>query len=220
MRTAASLVTLALLAYVALQLARFGTGELTGEGRAVELASLLGLVAALALWIARGQALGRGLPVTILLAALAAREMDLDKAPFERGILSAAHYTGGAPLWQKAVGLLIVAAILWALWRWARGLRPTLAALRQGRGWAWALVLAVLVVVVAKSLDGIGRKLAEVGITITRDTRALAEMAEESLELGFALLLVWCVALLPKVAAADSSGRNVAIPKHEPNRRG
>ena len=112
---------------------------LLAEGGFYESLSVVGyILCILALvWTLRGAVL-RVWYLPLVLAVMAARELDLDKSLFTRGLFKARQYTGeGVPLGERLIaGLilaLIVTAILLMLWRHAR---PYLTALFRGRAWA------------------------------------------------------------------------------------
>ncbi len=108
---------------------------LLAEGGFYESLSVVGyILCILALvWTLRG-AVQRVWYLPLVLAVMAARELDLDKSLFTRGLFKARQYTGeGVPLGERLIaGLilaLIVTAILLMLWRHAR---PYLTALSAG----------------------------------------------------------------------------------------
>ena len=164
--------------------------DLFAEGGLVEnaTAALLALLAViLALRAARAP---RFWHLPVIAALLCMRELDLDKAaPY--GILKSRTYTGDAPLAFKLFGLAVIALILLCLWCLVRhGWRPFREAWRAGRAWPGLTVAAVAMVVVAKSIDGLNRKLAPFGLSVGEDAAAFSVAAEETMELGFAALLV------------------------------
>ena len=163
---------------------------LVDEGGPIE-AATVGALAAAAVLALRA----RLWAAAVVLALLAARELDLDKTTLSGGILKSRFYLGDAPLPEKAVGLAVVLLALGALAALARGLPAWWRALRAGRGWAWCLPAAAAAVVVAKSIDGLGRKLAPLGVELSAAAGAWVVRAEEALELGFALLLVAALVL-------------------------
>lgn len=131
---------------------------------------------------------------TLALAA-GLRELDWDKAFTDSGILSLRLYSGAAPLGQKVLGGLVVALLVWAGLRLLRRtLRPWMNSLREGQAGAWMVALAMALQVVAKTLDGLGRKLAAWGIDLVEKTTAAASRAEEVLELFGAVLILQAVA--------------------------
>ena len=151
-------------------------------------ALLLGALALLLLWRAVRAPQLWHLPVIATLLCL--RELDLDKA-VEPGLLKSRTYTGDAPLTVKLLGLLVVGLALWSLWRLVRhGWGPFRAAWAEGRAWPGLLVAAVVMVVVAKAVDGLNRKLAPFGVRVPDRVEDFAAKAEEVMELGFAALLV------------------------------
>ena len=154
----------------------------------VTTALLLAALALLLLWQAVRAPHLWHLPV--IAALLCMRELDLDKA-VEPGLLKSRTYTGDAPLAVKLLGLLVVGLALWSLWRLVRhGWAPFRAAWAEGRAWPGLLVAAVAMVVVAKAIDGLNRKLEPFGVQVSDRTEAFAVKAEEVMELGFAALLV------------------------------
>ncbi|UWQ22523.1 hypothetical protein [Jannaschia sp. W003] len=126
------------------------------------------------------------------LVLLALRELDLDKRAVSEGILKLRQYSGDAPLGEKIAGLLVIALILAILWRFARALPSVLRAARR-ETWARLVLLAFALVVVAKTLDGLARKLAGIGVEISAEAAARAPAFEESLELLFGACLLWAV---------------------------
>lgn len=115
-------------------------------------------------WTLRGAVL-RVWYLPLVLAVMAARELDLDKSLFTRGLFKARQYTGeGVPLAERLIAALILASIVTAiflmLWRHAR---PYLSALWHGRAWAGAVLMGIGFTVAYKLLDGIARKLAPWG---------------------------------------------------------
>lgn len=139
-------------------------------------------------------AFGRFWHVTVMMLLLTARELDFDKRFTEKGVLQLRLYSGDYPLEQKLIGAFFVILILVCLYRLVRlGWRPLLHGLRAGTAWAWSFVAAFAAVVVAKSLDGAGRKLAPYGIELTEETDFFFVVIEEVGELGFGLLLVFAI---------------------------
>ncbi|MBM2574741.1 hypothetical protein JQC91_00355 [Jannaschia sp. Os4] len=159
------------------------------ESGPVELgtAALLAILTAVLLW--RAVRAPRLWHLPMLGALLTMREFDLDKA-VEPGLLKARTYSGDAPLAVKLLGLFVIVLALVCLWRVARDLPAAWRALRAGAAWPWLVGTAIVAVVVAKSFDGIGRKLAPFGIDVPPETVLALSRVEEVLELLFALLLL------------------------------
>lgn len=176
----------------------FGTGpEMFKEGRGIETATAVILVYALAgLWIAVPERVaGRSWHVAAAIALLAMRELDFDKAFLADGVFRAKLYTQDNPLAHKLIGGAVLVLVFWVIGRLLRRSAPGwLRALWQRQPWAFALLAALVSVVVAKSVDGAGRKMR--GLFDVEISRGLADglsVFEEVLELGFALLLVLTV---------------------------
>jgi hypothetical protein len=118
--------------------------------------------------------------VPALMILFALRELDFDKAFTPSGILSLRLYSGDAPLMTKVISGAVAVFAVYVILRtaWLGGL-AALRALRGGRLWPWFAVLAGGLVVVTKSIDGLGRKLLDFGIVISDDIDATASMIEE-----------------------------------------
>jgi hypothetical protein len=176
----------------------FATSDgLYGEDGPVEMASLVAyLGAALAFALAAPGMLSGfwQVPMTLLFAA--GRELDLDKSLLSGGILKSRFYTGDFPVWEKAVGLAIVAFALWTAWRLFRhGIGPALCAARSGLAWPFLVAGAMVSVIVAKGFDGIGRKLRPLGIDVSAELNDALGDVEEWLELGATLAVLTAVLL-------------------------
>ncbi len=131
-----------------------------------------------------------------VLVLLGLREMDFDKAFLSEGILQLRLYTGDAPIVEKLAGAAVVAMIAWLMLRLIRRDLPAwLRGLRDRRQMPLLLLAAGIAVVVAKTLDGLQRKLSPFGVTLPPGAPRIFAALEESLELGFALALLVAVLL-------------------------
>lgn len=170
--------------------------ELFKEGRAIELLSALWLLAAAVLWAAlgTGDAMRRHWHVPVLLLLMAMREQDYDKRFLADGILKLRLYTGPAPLADKLIGLAVLALLAVCLWRLLRlSLPGWLAGLRRGQTAPWLVLASGATLVVAKTVDGLGRKLEPFGIALDRQLEMMLGRGEEMLELAAAVMLVQAV---------------------------
>lgn len=165
--------------------------KLLHEGGPVEVLSALALLAGALvmtplIWRLRF-ASGGYLPV--LVGVMGLRELDFDKRFTDAGVLQARLYTGDFPLIQQLIGGAILLGVLtlvllllrhcWRLWRegsWHH-LYPSLAL--SAAGW----------LVLAKTVDGAGRKLASFGVTLPPDWPAKLAAWEELLEMMAAMLI-------------------------------
>lgn len=163
------------------------------EGHAIEVMSAMLLTGAAVLWWQTGadDMAGRQWHIPVLLMLMTMREMDFDKRFTSEGVLQLRLYSGASPLGEKAVGLAVIALILICGWRLMTITLPRLrAGLRARRPASWLAGSAVLLVMVAKTLDGLGRKLAAFEIAITPELGRLTGRLEEFLELSAYIMLV------------------------------
>lgn len=170
--------------------------QLIKENGAVENASfLIFLCGALGFAVLRPDlAFGRSWQILAILLLFSARELDFDKRFTDKGVLQLKLYSGDYPLDQKLIGAAVVLFILVVLYRLVRhGTGPLLRGLRDGTSWAWGTALSVVTVVVAKTIDGAGRKLEPYGILLSSETSRALSVVEEIGELGFAFLLVFAI---------------------------
>gem|GEM_PF-2778102 len=168
--------------------------EIFSESGPIERLSALYLIVAAA-WLGAISTPSRWHQIT-LIAAAGLRELDWDKAFTDSGVLSLRLYSGDAPLMQKLAGLLVLAVLVTAGLRLLRrDFRPWVQALRSKQVAAWLLAGCLALHVIAKTLDGLGRKLAPWGIDLAAWTNTVAGRAEEALELVAAILILQIVAL-------------------------
>lgn len=179
------------------------------EGHTVETVSVLLLLQGAFCWFAvHGREGWREWQIPALLVLFAAREMDFDKRLTDAGLLKLRTYTGDAPLDDKLLGAGAILFSLLVIWRILRRNAPGWwRALRQGQPHALAILLAGVLTVAGKTLDGLGRKLLDFGITLAPHLDARAGQAEEWLELAAWWLLGLSIALLP---AARTQGPRAA----------
>ncbi len=171
------------------------------EGYGIELASIGVLLAAVVLWFwLAGPYRWREWQIPAIFLLMVGREMDADKRFTDFGLLKLNTYTGPAPWGVKIVGGAIIAFVLWASWRILRRNAPLwwrrFRALKLD---ALLIAGAFVLGVVAKSIDGLGRKLAGFGIEISSHADMIAGRSEEVLELACYLMLACAVARLASV---------------------
>lgn len=132
----------------------------------------------------------------VLVIAAALRELDWDKAFTDRGVLSLGLYSGDAPVLQKVIGFAVVAGIVFATLRMLRcNVGGWRAALKRLELWPYLVVGTVALTVVAKTLDGLARKLAGIGVEISADASQMASRLEETLELVATIILLQAAGL-------------------------
>ena len=163
------------------------------EGHTIELMSAVFLAFAAGLWWVTGadDMRGRQWHIPAILTLMTLRELDFDKRFTSEGVLQLRLYSGPSPLWEKLLGLAVIALILICGWRLLTITMPRWwAGLRAGLPTSWLAGLAALLVVVAKSLDGLDRKLADFGVILVPEYGTLAGRVEELLELAAFMMLV------------------------------
>ncbi|TKA96150.1 hypothetical protein FAZ78_12995 [Cereibacter changlensis] len=132
------------------------------------------------------------LPLALLLMAL--RELDFDKRFTDQGVLKLRYYTSSEPLSDKLPGILLLLVLALMLYRLARrNLMPWLRGLRQRDLCAWLVAAAGVAGVIAKSIDGLARKLAPFGIEVPAIVDHRAGRIEELLEMLFVFLLIQAI---------------------------
>ncbi|OCX65893.1 hypothetical protein BFP70_07095 [Thioclava sp. SK-1] len=170
--------------------------ELFAEGQGVELVTVVLFGFALVVWARTSPDRVQGWHIATILALMAMREMDFDKRFTSNGVLQLRLYTADGPLIEKIIGLIVIAVILAAVWRLIRrDVAPWLFGLRAGRLQAWLMVAAFGLLVFAKAIDGIGRKLAPFGVEFSPLFESRAARIEELCEMLFAILIVQIIAL-------------------------
>ena len=205
---------------VAAALAATGVGFVIGlsrpipffkEGGAIELATaaaLFALSAGMMLLVVQGRPDTRFWHLPVLLFLMGGREMDWDKSLLSNGMLKSRFYLGDAPIWEKAIGLAVVMLLLYCTIRTIRlGAGPALRALRRGAAWPLAFAAGVALVMGAKAIDGIDRKLSPWGIAIPDDLVSLAGKVEEVMELAFVLSIILALGLWSRRLDAGPSCR-------------
>lgn len=173
------------------------TAVIFKEGHAIEVMSAVLLASAAVLWwgFDADDMAGRQWHIPVILLLMAMREMDFDKRFTSEGVMQLRLYSGDFPLLEKALGLAVIALILVCGWRLTTITLPRFwAGLRAGLPASWLTGLAALMLMVAKTLDGLDRKLAGFGITISPELGTLTGRLEELLELVAYMMLVQALA--------------------------
>jgi hypothetical protein len=163
------------------------------EGAAVEMLSAVAYFLAAALLLI--QAIMK-MPARWTLCALilcfGMRELDFDKRFTTMGIFKLRFFSSNEVLWpEKLLGVVVVALFLALIYLLIKNYsRPFLKKIKQGNGMALSVLFSGGALVVAKTIDGIARKLKPFGIESTKELKHLSSSIEESLELTAALLIL------------------------------
>ena len=190
-------------AVIAVDWAAFSGREgLTREGGSVETLSCIGyLVAAVLYLIHAGNRIFWPVPTILLFMAL--REFDADKRFTSEGVLSTKIFIRDTALWEKGLAAVVWVVLLWAIYALIRHRTgPFLRALRAGRAWALSLSAGIFIAAFSKSIDGLGRKLAPMGVDISSEVSTNAAYLEEGLEFFIPVLFMLAIVLKPKPQAA------------------
>lgn len=125
-------------------------------------------------------------PYTVLMLLFAARELDFDKRFTEVGVLKGSFlFSPVVPYQQKIIGGAVLLLIIYVLYRIVRHhALPFAKSLRQGDVAAAGWGVAILLLVISKAIDGLPRKAADFGMTVSHETEVFAWALEEVMELG------------------------------------
>ena len=170
---------------------------LTTEGSGfVEYGAVIGylICAALVAVLSRAKGFFK-LALIVVPIALALREMDMDKRYFTEGLFKSSQYFKGIVSWPEvalsaAIVLFLAACGLMIL---RSGGASFFAGLRRGEAWVLAICAAIGVAVIAKSLDGLSRKLAPLGIEVSQTLSDQTTLIEEGLELAIPVFLILAI---------------------------
>jgi hypothetical protein len=138
----------------------------------------------------------RQLPVRwsmlVLTIALGLRELDFDKRFTTMGIFKSRFYSSAdVPMGEKMIGIVVTAALVISLFFLIKNnLKPFIARLKKFEGASLSFLFAGGLLVVAKSIDGLSRKLEPFGIEPSDTVNRVAGSVEESFELAGALLIL------------------------------
>lgn len=190
------LAGLAVLLGVALLLPMPFSGYFTSESGPIEIFTAAGYMTVVVALCREGSGafLRRNPHLVVIPVLMCLREMDFHSHFTTQSITRLTFYLSPEiSLLEKAYGVAAFAAVVWAGLMLLRNARGYLADLRRGRAYAVALLGAAFLVVFSKSIDGIGRKLAPLGIDISSEAGKVFGVAEEVLELGIPLLFLIAV---------------------------
>jgi hypothetical protein len=128
----------------------------------------------------------------VLTLVLGLRELDFDKRFTTMGIFKSRFYPSpDVPLSEKLIALVITACIVVSLFFLIKNhLKPFIERLKRREGPSLCFLFSGGLLVFAKSIDGLSRKLEPIGIVPSDATNRIAASVEESFELAAALLIV------------------------------
>lgn len=195
------LVRLALLlaALVAIIIYYIGAGDEAAqaaaqEGGLIDFSSALGyfVCAALMAIVGGRHVLKHHYPLILALTLLGMRELDLDKRLSTFGIFKSQTFRSADVSWlEKGISLAVIIGVLWLLITMIRRYTKPL----WFSVWRFEAVSLITgfgcgMLVLARLLDGIARKLATLNITFSEHQEVLTTITEEVLELGVPLCFI------------------------------
>lgn len=166
---------------------------LVSENGPIETASAIGYFAVLLIMLVQGGwgYLKSHAYIFTLVAALGLRELDFDKRFTKMGILKSKFYVSPeVPSTEKIIGFLVIIILLYCIiLLLRRHLRSFLAGCLK-EVVPMSAGIALLFIILSKSIDGLSRKLGSLGINISHRISASSESIEEIVELGIPLMLL------------------------------
>lgn len=159
--------------------------EFFSEGGWVEILSAISYVLCAGYFVARPER-AQLWPYTVLMLLFAARELDFDKRFTEVGVLKGSFlFSPAVPHHQKILGGAILLLAIYILFRILRHhTLPFVKALRQRDPAATGWGVAIILLIVSKTIDGLPRKAADFGMTVSYEAELFAWALEEVMELG------------------------------------
>lgn len=133
----------------------------------------------------------------ILIILFGLRELDFDKRFTTMSIFKGNFYfSGNVPITEKLMGILIIAILLYILLLMIKNhLKGFFSKVAKGYPVHIGALLTFALLFFVKSIDGIGRKLGDMGFFIKQQTGMTFLVIEEVLELGIPLLIIssYCI---------------------------
>ena len=181
--------------------------EFTAEGGIVEKLTVFAYLTAAGLVLAAGAWRGdltESLVLSVPLSLLALREMDFHVRFTTMGIFKTRYYLAPEVSYlEKIVVIAILAMLLWVgVWFLRLFGRRFLASIRNLHPGSISVLIAASLLIFSKAIDGIARKLFDVGVEMRYEAMAFFHTIEEVCELGAPLLLIAAAATLfyPRVS--------------------
>jgi hypothetical protein len=128
----------------------------------------------------------------LLVLLFGMRELDMDKQFTTMGIFKSRLYLNpDMPLWEKALGGFVILILLWVAYKLVRNHGASfLRGLRNGSAESIGAGIALGLVVVSKTLDGLPRKLESIGFASGQALTYQFAVLEEVLEFGIPVFIL------------------------------
>jgi hypothetical protein len=165
------------------------------ENGIVETLSAVGFLAAFALLLWQTASQHNRWSLAVATLCLGMRELDFHKRFTTTSMFKTRFYTASeVPGMEKVVGLLCIFALFALIcFLMTEHFSRFREGLRSGDKAAWTVFLVACMLICAKSIDGLGRKLEPLGIELTEAGRQVSGSIEEVLEMSAAMLLLSAV---------------------------
>ena len=167
------------------------------EGALVETLSAVGYFVGLALLIFQmvKYKYSAGWSLCVMLLCFGLRELDFDKRFTTMGIFKSRFYLSSEVMFgEKMIGILVSAAVLACVYFLLKTfLRSFAEDIKAKKGHSLSIFIALAFLVLSKSIDGLGRKLKPLGITLSDSIHDLSGVIEESMELMIPVLLILAI---------------------------
>lgn len=189
--------------------------SLKREGGGLETASAVLYICAVAVFF---KSVPRGFyaplwQVPALMTFFALRELDFDKRFTPSGVLSSNLYLDDNALGTKLIAGCVLLLFLLVVYRMLhKGVPSLLRGLRARASWAFFVLSAFLLTFVAKSVDGLGRKLGGIGIEIPERVDAIASLFEEVGEAFIPVLAILALIACWRGYADDGKPADIRLP--------
>lgn len=128
----------------------------------------------------------------LLVILFGMRELDMDKQFTTMGIFKSRMYLNPEmPLWDKALGAAVISLLLWVLYKLVRvhGL-AFVRGIRDGSAESIGAGIAVSLIAISKTLDGMPRKLESIGFASGQMLTYQFGVLEEILEFGIPVFIL------------------------------
>ena len=166
------------------------------ENGPVESLSALGYFVCLGLLLFRSKRCGFRWYFALILLFLGMRELDFQARFLTMSLTKSRFYLSPAvPLAEKLIGAGVLLLFFGCIFLIIRNhWRSFLNSLRRLDPQAIGIAGGILFIILSKTIDGLGRKLAAVGVTISQHLDGLSWSIEELLELGIPILFLLAIA--------------------------
>ncbi|ADE15934.1 conserved hypothetical protein [Nitrosococcus halophilus Nc 4] len=162
------------------------------EGGVIESLSAIGYFAGAILAILIKRKIPHPTHVIFILVLLGLRELDFHNRFTTMSLSKITFYVSSeVPLLEKMIGVAIVSLVLYVIVHLAKThFHGFISAVKKREPSAIGVGVGILLIFLTKILDGLSRKLASVGVTLSNNMEQLTEIIEEVFELGIPMMFI------------------------------